>query len=601
MKNNNASVKVSEQQENKQNKQNKQTKQPKQTKTQKAQPKAPQKTPPKADNKPVVRIIPLGGLDQIGRNMTVIETRQDIVIVDCGQAFPGEDTPGVDSVICNFSYLRDHFEKIRGVALTHGHEDHIGAIAYFLKEFNVPVYGTGLTLALVENKLEEANIKNRTLNHVKAGDKVVMGNISVEFLRTNHSISDACALAIYTEAGVLVHTGDFKVDYTPISGDPINLSRFSELGRHGVLALMSDSTNAERAGYTMSERTVGAKFNETFKNAPGRILVATFASNVDRVQQILTAAALSKRKVLVTGRSMESVVETALRLGYLKDPSNVLIDEDQLKKYDDQELVIITTGSQGEPMAALSRMASGMHKIIRIKDGDTVVFSSKPVPGNEKTVNNIINELMKQNATVISEDAHVSGHASQEELKLIYSLLKPKYFLPVHGEVRHLSSHARLIEGLGHDAKKIWILKNGDCLELNSKTARITNEEIPVDPVLVDGLSVGDVGNEVLNDRRDLAENGLFVVVVGIGTESHRVLAGPDFITKGFVFVRHSEVLLAECKELITDLLKDYREVYPWEYNVLRNAIRDKLRTLLQSELGRKPILLPYILEIPEK
>lgn len=415
-----------------------------------------------------VKIIPLGGLDQIGMNMTIIECGEDIIIIDCGQAFPDDNMPGIDSIIPNFGYLRDNYSKIRGIVLTHGHEDHIGALPYFLREFRVPVYGTRLTLGLVRSKIEEFAIKNANLHLVQPGDSVELGSIKVEFIRTNHSIGDAVALAITTAAGVIIHTGDFKVDFTPIHGGVIDLQRFAELGHKKVLALLSDSTNAERPGYTMSERTVGKVFTEMFPQTQGRILVATFASNVDRVQQIINAAAMVGRKVVCVGRSMVNVINTALELDYLEAPDGVLIDISEMKHYDDDELVIITTGSQGEPMAALSRMASGEHKAIEIKEGDTVIFSSRPVPGNEKTVTKVINDLMVRGAKVTYQDAHVSGHASQEELKLIYSLVKPKYFIPVHGEFKHLKAHADLVKSMGHDDRNTIILKNGSVLKLDS-------------------------------------------------------------------------------------------------------------------------------------
>ena len=544
-----------------------------------------------------VRIIPLGGLDQIGQNMTLVECEDEILIIDCGLAFPENEMLGIDLIIPNFDYLRKNREKIRGVVLTHGHEDHIGALPYFLKEFSVPVYGTRLTVGLVENKLKEFNLKRYSMTTVKPGDVIALGSFKVEFIRTNHSIGDAVALAITTPAGVLVHTGDFKVDYTPIHGDMIDLQRFADLGRRRVLALMSDSTNAERKGYTMSERTVGKTFTEMFPLAPGRILVATFASNVDRVQQIIDAAAKYERKVAIVGRSMVNVVNTAIELGYLEVPEGLIIDIGDVRDYADEELVIITTGSQGEPMAALSRMASGEHRNIEIKPGDTVIFSSKPVPGNEKTVSKVINDLMSRGADVTYEDAHVSGHASQEELKLIYSLVKPKYFIPVHGEFRHLKSHADLIADLGHDSRNSFILHNGNILELDSYSGKITGE-IEVEPVLVDGLGVGDVGNIVLRDRKHLSEDGLMVVVMTLKHQTGQLVAGPDIVSRGFVYVRESENLMDGCRNVVVKTFERCKEQRVNDWSSIKNEIRDNLRDHLWREIKRSPMSLPIIMEV---
>lgn len=544
-----------------------------------------------------MKIIPLGGLDQIGQNMTLIECENEIVIIDCGLAFPGDEMPGIDLIIPNFEYLRQNQDKIKGVVLTHGHEDHIGALPYFLREFRVPVYGTRLTLGLVRNKMEEFNLKSYTLNMVKPGDVVELGHMKVEFIRTNHSIGDAVALAITTAAGVLVHTGDFKLDYTPIHGDMIDLQRFAELGHKKVLALMSDSTNAERKGYTMSERTVGSTFTEMFPQAQGRILVATFASNVDRVQQIINAAIQYGRKVVCVGRSMVNVINTALELNYLEVPDGVLIDISDMKNYDDDELVIITTGSQGEPMAALSRMASGEHKAIEIKEGDTVIFSSKPVPGNEKMVSRVINDLMVKGAKVTYEDAHVSGHASQEELKMIYSLVKPKYFLPVHGEYRHLRTHADLIKGLGHDERNAIIMCNGNVLELDSYSAKVSGY-IDVEPILVDGLGVGDVGNIVLRDRKILSQDGLMIVVIGLRRGSGEVVAGPDIVSRGFVYVKESEVLMESCRAVVSHVLAGNAPLNVMDWNNIKALIRDSLRDHLWREIKRSPMILPIIMEV---
>ncbi len=547
-----------------------------------------------------VKIIPLGGLDQIGMNMTLIECDDEIIIIDCGQAFPGDDLPGIDSIIPNFDYLRQNYDKIRGVVLTHGHEDHIGALPYFLREFRIPVYGTRLTLGLVRNKLEEFGIRSASLFLVQAGDIIELGKMHVEFIRTNHSIGDSVALAITTEAGVIIHTGDFKVDYTPIHGEMINLQRFAELGRKKVLALMSDSTNAERKGYTMSERSVGHIFSEIFPQATGRILVATFASNVDRVQQIIDAAAMYGRKVVCVGRSMVSVINTALELRYLDVPDGVLIDISEIKKYDDDELVIITTGSQGEPMAALSRMASGEHKMIEIKEGDTVIFSSRPVPGNEKTVSNVINALMERGAKVTYEDAHVSGHASQEELKLIYSLVKPKYFIPVHGEYRHLRAHADLSKSLGHDERNVMILSNGKVLALDSYSASIVGE-VEVAPVLVDGLGVGDVGNIVLRDRRILSQDGLMIVALTVDGQDGHLVSGPEIVSRGFVYVKESELLIDECKNITRQVLKEIGSMHYADWVNVKNMIREALSDYLWREIKRSPMILPVIMEVKDE
>ena len=544
-----------------------------------------------------VKIIPLGGLDQIGQNMTLIECDDEIVIIDCGLAFPGDEMPGVDLIIPNFEYLRQNYDKIKGVVLTHGHEDHIGALPYFLREFKVPVYGTRLTLGLVRNKIEEFAIKNCSLIMVRPGNVVELGHMKVEFIRTNHSIGDAVALAITTAAGVLIHTGDFKVDYTPIHGDMIDLQRLAELGHKKVLALMSDSTNAERKGYTMSERTVGSTFTEMFPLAEGRILVATFASNVDRVQQIIDAAIQYGRKVVCVGRSMVNVINTALELDYLEVPDGVLIDIADMKNYEDDELVIITTGSQGEPMAALSRMASGEHKAIEIKEGDTVIFSSKPVPGNEKTVSRVINDLMVKGAKVTYEDAHVSGHASQEELKMIYSLVKPKYFLPVHGEYRHLRNHADLIKSMGHDERNAIIMCNGNVLELDSYSAKV-NSYIDVEPVLVDGLGVGDVGNIVLRDRKILSQDGLMIVVIGLQRGNGEVVAGPDIVSRGFVYVKESEGLMEGCRNVVSHVLAANAPLNVMDWNNIKGLIRDSLRDYLWREIKRSPMILPIIMEV---
>ncbi len=545
-----------------------------------------------------VKIIPIGGLDRIGSNMTLIECDEQILVVDCGVAFPGSDMLGIDLIIPNFDYLRENREKLVGVVLTHGHEDHIGALPYFLREFQVPVYGTALTLALVENKMQETNVKKYSLTVVKPGDVVTLGCFKTEFIRTNHSIGDATALAISTPVGVIVHTGDFKVDYTPIHGSMIDLPRFAELGKKEVLALMSDSTNAERPGYTMSERTVGKTLLDIFdRSEESRIIVATFASNVDRVQQIFNAARDHGRKVVVMGRSMINVVNTAMETGYLEVPEGILIEIGDVNDYPDEEIVIITTGSQGEPLSALARMASGEHRNVTIKAGDKVIFSSKPVPGNEKTVTRVINELMKKGAEVVYENAHVSGHASQEELKLVYSLLKPKYFIPVHGEYKHLLAHKNLIQEMGHPEEDIFLMSVGDVLELDKVQGEVT-DHMEIEDVLVDGLGVGDVGNIVLRDRKLLAENGLLIIVLTLKRGTGLIEAGPDIVSRGFVYVRESESLMEGCRKVVMEVFDMCKQRSINDWGSIKTEIRDALREYLWRETKRSPMILPIITEV---
>ena len=545
-----------------------------------------------------VKIIPIGGLDRIGSNMTLIECDEQILVVDCGVAFPGSDMLGIDLIIPNFDYLRENREKLVGVVLTHGHEDHIGALPYFLREFQVPVYGTALTLALVENKMQETNVKKYSLTVVKPGDVVTLGCFKTEFIRTNHSIGDATALAINTPVGVIVHTGDFKVDYTPIHGSMIDLPRFAELGKKEVLALMSDSTNAERPGYTMSERTVGKTLLDIFdRSEQSRIIVATFASNVDRVQQIFNAARDHGRKVVVMGRSMINVVNTAMETGYLEVPEGILIEIGDVNDYPDEEIVIITTGSQGEPLSALARMASGEHRNVTIKAGDKVIFSSKPVPGNEKTVTRVINELMKKGAEVVYENAHVSGHASQEELKLVYSLLKPKYFIPVHGEYKHLLAHKNLIQEMGHPEEDIFLMSVGDVLELDKVQGEVT-DHMEIEDVLVDGLGVGDVGNIVLRDRKLLAENGLLIIVLTLKRGTGLIEAGPDIVSRGFVYVRESESLMEGCRKVVMEVFDMCKQRSINDWGSIKTEIRDALREYLWRETKRSPMILPIITEV---
>ncbi|WZL80014.1 ribonuclease J [Vallitaleaceae bacterium 9-2] len=547
-----------------------------------------------------LKIIPLGGLDKIGMNITVFEYKDEIVVVDCGIAFPEDEMLGIDLVIPDATYLKQNIKKVKAFVLTHGHEDHIGALPYVLKDVNVPVYGTRLTIGLLENKLKEHGMMNSTKRkRINPGQKVNLGKLfSVEFIRTNHSIADALALAITTPAGTVIHSGDFKVDYNPIHGKPIDLGRFAELGRQGVLALMADSTNAERPGYTMSESSVGKSFDMIFEENKGRrLIVATFASNVDRVQQIVNSAKKYRRKVIVQGRSMVNVVTTASELGYLKMPKNMLTDINDIDKYKDGQIVLVTTGSQGEPLAALSRMSSGAHRNIQIKEGDVIVFSSKPIPGNEKYVSKVINDLYKRGAEVIVEDTHVSGHACQEELKLLHSLVKPKYFIPVHGEYKHLKKHAELASNLGMRKDNIFLLSNGEILEL-TKTHANRNGSISCQPLLVDGLGVGDVGNIVLRDRQKLSEDGLIVVVVTVRKGTLEILSGPDIVSRGFVYVRESADLMQETREVVVKTLQKCKERKIEGWAKMKNAVRDDLREHLWRQMKRNPMILPVIMEV---
>ena len=546
-----------------------------------------------------VKIIPLGGLEQIGMNITAFETEESIIVVDCGLAFPEDDMLGVDLVIPDITYLQDNRDKVKGFVITHGHEDHIGSLPYVLKELNVPVYATRLTIALIEHKLKEHNLlKSVKRKVVKHGQSINLGKFRIEFIKTNHSIADASALAIYSPAGIVVHTGDFKVDYTPVFGDAIDLQRFGEIGKKGVLALMCDSTNAERKGFTMSERTVGKTFDNIFaEHKNTRIIIATFASNVDRVQQIINSAYKYGRKCVVEGRSMVNVISTAAELGYLNVPENTLIELDQMKNYPDEQMVLITTGSQGESMAALSRMASNMHRKVQIKPGDTVIFSSNPIPGNEKAVSRVINELSMKGADVIFQDAHVSGHACQEEIKLIYSLVHPKYAIPVHGEYRHLKAQAQVAESLGIPKDNIFLLSSGDVLELDEEKAQVV-DRVQTGAILVDGLGVGDVGNIVLRDRQHLAEDGILIVVLTLEKYSNQVLAGPDIVSRGFVYVRESEGLMDEAKHVVEEAIEDCMDRRVTDWGRLKTAIRDSLSEFLWKRTKRSPMILPIIMEV---
>ena len=546
-----------------------------------------------------LKIIPLGGLEQIGMNITAFEYEDSIIVVDCGLAFPEDDMLGIDLVIPDTTYLKNNIEKVKGFFITHGHEDHIGAIPYVLRDINVPIYATKLTIGIIDNKLKEHNMLSKVKRKVvKYGQHINLGCFRVEFIKTNHSIQDAAALAIYSPAGIVVHTGDFKVDYTPVFGDAIDLQRFGEIGKKGVLALMCDSTNSERPGFTNSERTVGKTFDNIFADHPNtRIIIATFASNVDRVQQIINSAYKFGRKVVVEGRSMVNIISTATELGYLQIPENTLIDIEQLKNYPDEQTVLITTGSQGESMAALSRMAASLHKKITIKPGDTIIFSSNPIPGNEKAVSNVINELFMKGAEVIFQDAHVSGHACREEIKLIYSLVKPKYAVPVHGEYRHLRAHATIAEELGFSKDNIFVLSSGNVLELDENGAEITGQ-VPVGTVLVDGLGVGDVGNIVLRDRQHLAEDGIIIVVMTLESGSGQVLAGPDIVSRGFVYVRGAESLMDEARKLLDETMDYCMDKNITDWGRIKTEIKDELGEFVWKKTKRRPMIMPIIMEV---
>ena len=552
----------------------------------------------KKNNNSKLKIIPLGGLEQIGMNITAFEYEDSIVVVDCGLSFPEDDMLGIDLVIPDVTYLKENSDKLKGFVITHGHEDHIGAIPYVLKEVNAPIYATKLTMGLIESKLKEHNmLRSVKRKVVKYGQSINLGDFRVEFIRTNHSIADAAALAIFSPAGVIVHTGDFKVDYTPVFGEPIDLQRLGELGKKGVLALMCDSTNALRPGFTMSEKTVGGTFDKIFNdNKTSRLIIATFASNVDRVQQIINSAIKYGRKVCVEGRSMVNIIEVAENLDYLKIPDGVLIDTDSMKNYAPEQIVLITTGSQGESMAALSRMAASLHRKVSIQPGDCVVFSSTPIPGNEKSVAKVINELGMKGAKVIFQDTHVSGHACQEEIKLIYSLVKPKYSIPVHGEYRHLIAQKEVVKSLGYDNDHIFIAKSGDVIELGEEKGAITGR-VTTGAIFVDGLGVGDVGNIVLRDRQNLAENGIIIVVLTLEKYSGQLVAGPDIVTRGFVYVREAEELLDEARAIVSDSVQTCMDKNITDWSKIKNIIKDDLSEYLWKKIKRNPVILPIIME----
>ena len=546
-----------------------------------------------------LKIIPLGGLEAIGMNITAFEYDDSIIVVDCGLAFPETDMLGVDLVIPDITYLQENEDKIKGFFITHGHEDHIGAIPYVFKEINAPIYATMLTIGLIDNKLREHNLMSQVKRKVvKYGQHINAGCFRVEFIKTNHSIQDAAAFAIYSPAGVVVHTGDFKVDYTPVYGDAIDLTRFAELGKKGVLAMMADSTNAERPGFTPSEKTVGKTFDELFENHKStRIIIATFASNVDRVQQIINSAHKFGRKVVVEGRSMVNIIATASELGYLKVPEYTPVDIDQLKNYSDEQTCLITTGSQGESMAALSRMANGTHRKVSIKPNDTIIFSSHPIPGNEKAVSKVINELSRRGAEVVIQDAHVSGHACQEELKLIYSLVNPKYVIPVHGEYKHLKAHARIATTLGYKSDDIFILSSGDVLELDDEGAKVT-DHVHTGAIMVDGLGVGDVGNIVLHDRQRLSEDGIIIVVLTLESGNAQVLAGPDIVSRGFVYVKGAEDLMESARDVLNDTMDKCMSQNVTDWNRIKARIKDALGDFVWKETKRRPMIMPIIMEV---
>ena len=547
-----------------------------------------------------LKIIPLGGIEEIGKNITVFEYGNDMILVDCGVAFPEDDMLGIDLVIPDFSYLEKNKEKLRGLVITHGHEDHIGAIAYLLKQIDVPIYATKLTCGLIQNKLQEHHLENvAKLNVVKQGQTVVFGKMRVEFIRSCHSIPDAVALAIHTPVGTVVHTGDFKIDYTPIDDQKIDLGRLAELGNKGVLALLSDSTNAERKGYTMSESTVGEVFDKLFSNCKKRIVIATFASNMHRVQQIVNSAVANNRKIAICGRSMINMIQTAVELGYIHAPKNMFIDIDMIKNYSDDQLVIITTGSQGEPMSALTRMANGEHRKVNINSNDLVIISATPIPGNEKFVAKVIDDLMKIGAEVVYSslaDVHVSGHACQEEQKLMLSLVKPKYFIPVHGEYRQLIAHRNTARQMGIPADNIILMKNGRIVELNENEAKLSGT-VPVGKIFVDGLGVGDVGNIVLRDRQHLSQDGLIVVVLTMDSLGN-VVAGPDIISRGFVYVRESENLMEEVRAIINIEVMNCVDNHIKDWATIKSTIRDSLKDYIFQTTKRNPMILPIIMEI---
>ncbi|SCJ81893.1 Ribonuclease J 1 [uncultured Eubacterium sp.] len=559
--------------------------------------KNPVKQGKKADN---LKVIPIGGLNEIGKNLTVLEYKDQMILIDCGMTFPEDEMYGIDVVIPDFSYLVKNAHKILGVVITHGHEDHIGAVPYLLKQINVPIYGTRLPLGLIENKLKEHGLKAK-LNTIKAGDKFKLGEFKIEAIRTTHSIADAICLYIQTPVASIFHTGDFKIDYTPIDGEPIDLAKFAEIGRRGIDLMMADSTNALRKGYTASEKVVGQTLDGIFREAKNRIIIATFSSNVHRVQKIIELAVKYGRKVAVSGRSMENVVTLAIELGYLHIPAGAYVELNKTRNIPDNELVIITTGSQGEPMSALSRMANNEHRNVKLKKGDMVILSSSPVPGNEKTVSSVVNKLFEKEVEVIYNDIadiHVSGHACQEELKLIHTLIKPKFFMPVHGEYRHLVQHSVIAESVGMRKDRIFILSNGDQLSVDKRNAVKFRNVVNADDILVDGLGVGDVGNIVLRDRKLLSESGLIIVVSAIDRASGEIISGPDIVSRGFVYVRENEDLINDAKKIAHQALEDSLEAGNRDWSGIKNSVREELRKFIFKKTKRSPIILPIFLDV---
>ncbi len=546
-----------------------------------------------------LKVIPLGGLEQIGMNITAFEYEDSIIVVDCGLSFPEDDMFGIDLVIPDVTYLKENLDKVKGFFITHGHEDHIGALPYILREVNVPIYATKLTMGIIDHKLEEHELLKKVKRKiVRYGQHINAGCFRIEFIKTNHSIQDAAALAIYSPAGTIVHTGDFKVDYTPVFGDAIDLQRFGEIGKKGVLALMCDSTNAERPGFTMSEKTVGRALENIFEeHQNNRIIVATFASNVDRVQQIINHACKNGRKVVVEGRSMVNIISTATELGYISIPDNTLIDIEHLKNYPPEKTVLITTGSQGESMAALSRMANGTHRKVSIRPNDTIVFSSNPIPGNEKAVSKVINDLSRKGAEVIFQDVHVSGHACQEDIKLIYSLVRPKYAIPIHGEYKHRKAQAKIAQELGIDKDNVFLINSGDVLELDDKGARV-NGKVHAGDVMVDGLGVGDVGNIVLRDRHILAEEGIIIVVLTLDGDSGQVLAGPDIVSRGFVYVRDAGDLMDDAQAVLNKTMDHLMDKGVTDWGKIKQEIKDSLGGFVWKETKRRPMIIPIIMEV---
>ena len=547
-----------------------------------------------------VKIIPLGGLGEIGKNITAIECDDEIVVIDCGVAFPDEEMYGVDLIIPDITYLKNNVEKIKGIFLTHGHEDHIGALPYVLKEINVPLYGTKLTIGIVKTKLEEHNILSDVkLNNVEPGDVVSFRKLKVEFIRNTHSIADSCSLAIFTPVGIILHTGDFKIDYTPIDGQKMDLQRISNLGKEGVVLLMADSTNVERQGHSLSEKSIGFTLDRIISKAKGRVIVATFASNIHRMQQIVDASFKNNRKVVFNGRSMENISKVAMELGYLHIPNNEVVSIDDLKKYENDKITLITTGSQGEPMASLARIAFSNHRKITIEPNDTFIISASPIPGNDKLISRVINQLFRKGADVIYEDledVHVSGHAYQEELKLIHTLVHPKYFMPVHGEYRHLKHHGDLAENLGMKKNNIFILETGNVLELTKDGCK-KEGKVRTGAIFVDGLGVGDVGNIVLRDRRHLAQDGMLTIVVAIERDTLSIVSGPDVITRGFVYVKESEALINKVKELSVNELERCLSMGVIEWYVLKGNIKKTVENYIYETTKRRPTIIPIIME----